>query len=267
MLSSQSLLWGLSLLFLLPLSLICSRTSFLHLSSIPMWFLPQLGTLWLILPSPHLWNLQYPWACAWWLSNWTSFSLTVIHDLWGTLIHFWVEVWLPSLGLIYMKGVMLQSFFLIIPLSWLYNLFAYFLGEAEAILVFSIPLTFLFIAYPPFLFFLFSWTHLSPKLPLSQQLIFPTFHKVPSPSITFPETSLLGPCTFWEWLNTLFHILYHHSWSTQYKHIWVSSSDIPSHRKLLASSLNHWIWKDIGLFMSIAHLATEEPRSLLICFM
>ena len=84
-----------------------------------------------------------------------------------------------------------------------------------------------------------------PKLPLSWQLVFPTFHWIPLPSISFSETSQLGLCTFSDWLNTCSHVSYHHSQSTQYKHMLVSSHvlgslSLHSFRSSLLHTFVHW---------------------------
>ena len=79
-------------------------------------------------------------------------------------------------------------------------LVVYLLGEVDVItpiLLFSS-----FTPYLPFASLTFLWTWLTPKLSLSQQLIFPAFHKILHCSISFLVFVQLGLCALSNYLNT-----------------------------------------------------------------
>ena len=75
----------------------------------------------------------------------------------------------------------LRFFSLIILFSWLFTLIVFSHGEVVSIS--SILLIFLPTVLPLSHWLVYLRTLLSPKLFLSQRLVFPTFHDVPSPSI------------------------------------------------------------------------------------
>ena len=110
----------------------------------------------------------------------------------------------------------LRSFFLIVLFYSLLILVVYSLGEVDVIPT-STPLIFSFIPCLPFVSLIFLWTQLTPKLSLSQQLIFPAFHEVLYGSFSFLIDASLGPCTHFSYLNTWLVTLDRHSQSSQYQ--------------------------------------------------